>query len=258
MDLADRRRLADQNVTAAFDLVRVHRSDPLSGRHRFGAVDVIAVGAPLAFFNPVLALDPTTTAADLRAAIEWVRGRGLPHSVQLRDDLPEDLRTLVAGYGLVQNPWPTPVMVLDPVVVPAGALTSFDIRVGGGNLFEDFHAAIGSIGLLRELFSSGLLDDERVAVAVAYLDNEPVSAATAVRSNAAVGIYAVATAERARRQGFGRAVTWAVIEAGRERWASAIAVLQASEMGAPLYRSMGFDDVSRYLEFGPPPTPPSA
>jgi predicted GNAT family N-acyltransferase len=53
--------------------------------------------------------------------------------------------------------------------------------------------------------------------------------------------------ERARRRGIGRAVTWAAIDAGRTAWDSEIAILQSSEMGAAVYRSMGFEEISRYI-----------
>jgi ribosomal protein S18 acetylase RimI-like enzyme len=63
-----------------------------------------------------------------------------------------------------------------------------------------------------------------------------------------VGIYAVGTARDHRRLGYGRAVTWAAIEAGVEAWGGTFAVLQSSEMGVPVYASMGFTVIGRYLE----------
>jgi GNAT superfamily N-acetyltransferase len=127
-----------------------------------------------------------------------------------------------------------------------------EIRLGGADLFDDMHAVLGSSATFRRIFGPELLGDPGVCVAVGYLDGEPVSAATAIRSASTLGIYAVATIERARRRGIGRAVTWAAIEAGRSTWGSRIAVLQSSEMGLPVYASMGFVEVARYIAYERP------
>jgi ribosomal protein S18 acetylase RimI-like enzyme len=126
------------------------------------------------------------------------------------------------------------------------------IRIGGAELLDDWHAAIESSEVFRGLFGPTLVADPRVRLAVGYLAGEPVSAAAAVHSGRTLGVYAVATVERARRRGIGRAVTWAAIEAGANAWESTIAVLQSSEMGVPVYRSMGFEEVARYVEFDRP------
>ena len=258
MDLEDRRRLADANASAAFNLVRTHQADPRGGRAFFGGVEAIAVGVQSAFFNPVLALSPETTRDDIRAAIAWIRARDLPASVQLRDDLPGDLSREIESLGLVAGPWREPVMVLDPLPLAPAPPGEVEIRVGQAELCEDLHAAIGSRGTLRQLWGSTFLADPRVLVAVAYLDEGPVAAAAALLSGSTIGIYAVGTLERARRRGLGRAVTWAAIDAGRTAWNGTIAVLQATEMGMPLYAAMGFEVVARYIAFEAPsetPTP---
>ena len=57
----------------------------------------------------------------------------------------------------------------------------------------------------------------------------------------------MATPPEFRRRGYGAAATWAAIEVGAQRGCDH-AVLQASEMGAPVYRRMGFVDVGRYVQ----------
>jgi predicted acetyltransferase len=66
-----------------------------------------------------------------------------------------------------------------------------------------------------------------------------------------VGVYAVGTSTVARRRGIATAMTWAAVQAGRE-WGCAAATLQASEMGEPVYRAMGFETVARYVTFEEP------
>jgi GNAT superfamily N-acetyltransferase len=255
VDIDERRRLADENVAAAFTLAQERSREPRGGIARFGAVQVVAVGVDIAFFNPVLAIDPASTPEDVRAGIAWVESRELPVCVQVREDLDPAIRTAVEELGLVADPSPTPVMALEPI--PAAATVSsppdgVEIRTGGRELLEDWHEAIESGAAFRRLFGPSLGADPSVRLAVAYLDSVPVAGAAAIASGSTVGVYSVGTVERARRQGIGRAVTWAAIRAGQAAWGSTIAILQSSEMGRPVYRSMGFDELSRYIEFERP------
>jgi ribosomal protein S18 acetylase RimI-like enzyme len=67
------------------------------------------------------------------------------------------------------------------------------------------------------------------------------------------GIQLVGTVPAARRRGLGELCTRWAVRAGFELGATA-AVLEASDMGAPLYRRMGFVERSRYRWcLGPPP-----
>ncbi|HEX3781957.1 MAG TPA: GNAT family N-acetyltransferase [Pseudonocardiaceae bacterium] len=59
------------------------------------------------------------------------------------------------------------------------------------------------------------------------------------------GVYNVATVEAYRRQGVGTRLTAAALRAGRERGLR-IGTLQATSMGASMYRRMGFSQVSGY------------
>lgn len=253
MDREERRRLADANVLAAFRLTQERYNDPRGASARFGAVDAVAVGVDAAFFNPVLALDPESRPRDVLAAIAWIDARKLPVSVQVRDDVDPAVRKAVEALGLVASPWAMPVMVLEPIGSPPPAPGAIEIRIGGADLLEDWHAAIESSDVFRRLFGPALIADPRVRLAVGYLAGEPVSAAAAIRSGRTLGVYAVGTVERARRRGIGRAVTWAAIEAGATAWGSTMAVLQSSEMGVTVYRSMGFEEVARYTEYDRPP-----
>ncbi len=252
MDLEERRRRADANAVAAFTLAQARFGDPRSETARFGAVEAVAIGVGAAFYNPVLALDPASTPSDVLAAIAWVEAKGLPVSVQVRSDVDPRVPAAVEGLGVVRDPWATPVMVLESIPPGPPAPVDVAIRTGGTELFDDFHAAIESGEIFRRVFGFPLVADPRVRLAVGYLDGAPVSGAAALAAEGTIGIYAVGTVERARRRGIGRAVTWAAIDAGRAAWGSEIAVLQSSEMGAPVYRSMGFEEISRYISFERP------
>ncbi len=255
MDVAEQRRLADENLVVAFALVAERFGHPRGGSARFGAVHAIVSGNDSAFFNPVLVLDPAAVPPDVEMAVEWARSREVQVSVQVRDDLDPRLRGAAESLGLTTDGSPTPVMVLEPIPTgraPDPPIAGVEVQTGGAELLDAWHTALEGGERFRRLFGPAFGGDPSVRLAVGFLDGVPVSAAAAVRSAATLGIYAVGTIERARRRGLGRAVTWAAIEAGRAAWDSRIAILQSSEMGRPLYELMGFVVVSGYLEFSPP------
>ncbi len=70
-------------------------------------------------------------------------------------------------------------------------------------------------------------------------NGELASAALGYILDRGFGIYMVATTEKHRRRGFAKALTLHMLQDARERSCRA-AYLEASEMGAPLYRQIGF------------------
>ena len=217
---------------------------------RFGGVQVVACGVPAAFFNPVFATDPAASEDDLRAGIGWVEGRSVPATVNLREDLAPQLRPVAESLGFVADGWRPPAMVLDPIpnTVPAATLPgAVSIRAGRGELAEDWYTAYEATPAFRRLFGRRFMEDPAVRIAVGYLDAEPVAGAMAIGVGTTLGVYTVGTVERARRRGFARAATWAAIDAGRAAWGPTIAILQSREMGVELYRSMGFEEIGRYV-----------
>jgi ribosomal protein S18 acetylase RimI-like enzyme len=97
----------------------------------------------------------------------------------------------------------------------------------------------------------GFADDAPLVNYVASLDGAPVAAAALFDGAGVAGIYNVATVPEARGRGIGRAVTAAAIAEGVRRGLR-MAVLGSSEMGFPVYRRLGFREVSRLRSFGPP------
>ena len=72
-------------------------------------------------------------------------------------------------------------------------------------------------------------------------------------SHGVAGIYWVGSLAEARGRGLGRAVTAAATNAGFDLGAD-VASLQASPMGEPVYRAMGFETIYDYrLLMSPPP-----
>ncbi len=87
---------------------------------------------------------------------------------------------------------------------------------------------------------------------VARTAGRPVATAMVIVSDRVAGVQLVGTVPDARGRGLGELCTRWAVNAGFELGAEA-AVLEASEMGEPIYRRMGFVEVSRYRWcFGPP------
>ena len=84
-----------------------------------------------------------------------------------------------------------------------------------------------------------------IAGFVAYADDVPVSAAMTIVSHRTAGVGFVGTKDAYRRRGLGEAVTRAATNAGFDLGAR-IASLQASPQADPLYRRMGYVEISRY------------
>ncbi len=80
---------------------------------------------------------------------------------------------------------------------------------------------------------------------VAYEADRPVSAAMILFSHGIAGIYWVGTKESARGRGLAEACVRNVVN---EAFAcgARLVVLQASKFGAPLYRKMGFEEMTHY------------
>lgn len=83
---------------------------------------------------------------------------------------------------------------------------------------------------------------------IAYLDGAPVSCAMLYTAGDVCGLYWVSTVEEARCRGLAGFVTMSAVNDGF-RHGARMAVLQASSMGEPLYRNLGFIEVSRHRRF---------
>jgi ribosomal protein S18 acetylase RimI-like enzyme len=86
---------------------------------------------------------------------------------------------------------------------------------------------------------------EDVIAVVASDQGGPVGAAMGYLGDGVCEVIHVATVPAARRRGIGKAVTASVVAEARGRGAT-LAVLQATEHGEGVYRSMGFEEIGRY------------
>jgi ribosomal protein S18 acetylase RimI-like enzyme len=87
----------------------------------------------------------------------------------------------------------------------------------------------------------GYAEEETTLAYLGWLDGKPVATSLLVLAAGVAGIYNVATIPEARRQGIGTLVTLLPLREARTR-GYRMGVLQASEMGVGVYRSLGFQE----------------
>jgi ribosomal protein S18 acetylase RimI-like enzyme len=147
-----------------------------------------------------------------------------------------------------------PDMVLDrpppPGPTPAGVTVR---RVADGHDVRAAHDVLGqafaTLGVPRGVWSAvwpgvDSLAAPHITTVVADLDGRPAATAMAVVTGDVGQVLNVGTVPWARGRRLGEAVTRATIEAAFAAGAAAVA-LQATVMGEPLYRRLGFAEVGR-------------
>jgi GNAT superfamily N-acetyltransferase len=92
------------------------------------------------------------------------------------------------------------------------------------------------------------LSSETTIAYIAYLNEKPVATSMLQLGAGVAGIYAVATVPEARRKGVGAQVTRYPLMQARGMGYK-VGVLQASEMGYSVYRSLGFQEYCRICSY---------
>lgn len=246
---------ANQNYVASYRKLVEHCAD--GEALDTGGVFAFVTGVPLALFNGCVVVEPSSPTA-LESAVAWVGRRGLPHGVWIAHRLMPALGEVPLARGFRKDERPNPGMALhpvpDPPVAPTGVTVERVTAAGLGRYLDVSIEAGMPPAAARQLFSQPFADDPDVQLFVGYLDGRAVGTSIAIRSGDVSGIYAVGTLPAARRRGVGEALSWAAVDAGRA-WRCHTVVLQASEMGLPIYKAMGFRTVVQYAIFASPPSP---
>jgi ribosomal protein S18 acetylase RimI-like enzyme len=215
---------------------------------------VLLVSGPSAYLRAAIRSDPLVDGAAVVARATDFFGAGPPgFLVLVRRPDDEDIERAALSSGFRRG-WTERSMAIAVPPAPGTVAEQVEVRV-----VEDA-AAVADYGRVVALANDDPGERERapllfhdetiiaphIAAFVAYLGGEPVACAMTLVSHRVAGVFYVATVEHARRRGLGDALTRMAARTGFEMGADA-AWLGASEMGATLYRRIGFEDLGSTL-----------
>lgn len=211
-------------------------------------------GTGIAALNLAFVELPAEAARALQRVEDWFVGRSKGFRVILRD--PTDDAVLASatarGYAVARS---QPVMVarlpLAAFALPGG------VRITTVKTPQDIRDYLSVRGIQANRppeetegeFIAAVIATGRFAYFVAYDRDRAVATASSAFADGIVHVSNVWVAEDARRRGCGATMTALAAAAfpGAE-WAS----LEASAMGEPVYRRMGFEERYRYVQLTPP------
>ncbi len=236
---------------------RLARSVPGGWVEEASGLTCIATGSSSPSFNLALSGE---RLRDPRVALDAAHDRfgrtGLRWLLKLQPERDRELVAHARRCGLDLDEEPVYGMPIGPWSVTATlpSASPLSVNVAGSETIDDavrcFAEAFDADpeAASREL-GSNLLTVPTFTVFVGYLSGEPVATAmlATTRSVGLAGVYSVATRPAHRGRGFGTALTAAALaSAGKQGYDTA--VLEPSPSGAGMYRRMGFEPLTTYLE----------
>lgn len=223
---------------------------------------LVVCGAPfgIATTNVAMVVGPTTPAAIAAATHREFAARGVPYSVWTRRHADRELSAALEadGWGRALAA-PAMVCATGELVRPA---VPRELRLEWVRTERDraayrevMEAAWGVYGIDRAAIGPffGRLEalaGPAVRAVLGWVGSEAVAGAILYCLHGVAGIGWVGTLPSASRRGYGASVTWRAVAAGLER-GMRFASLQASPLGEPVYRRLGFRTVSSYDVFVP-------
>jgi ribosomal protein S18 acetylase RimI-like enzyme len=200
----------------------------------------------------------TGGASDVLArAREFFGRREHGFTINVRAHADADLRAALESAGLVQM-GDAPGMVLehrlaDATPPPDVTLRRVTTEADAVAYAEVQGAAYATYGMPADVAAACLgrlevLHAPHIVTFLALLDGRPAAGAMTIVTHGVAGIYWVGTIPEARGRGLAELCTRAAGNAGFDLGAR-IAALQASVMGEPVYRRMGYVEVTRYPMF---------
>lgn len=162
--------------------------------------------------------------------------RDLGRRLERRGFAGDPLPGMVADLGSLTVPLRASDLEIRQVVSPEDVLAwvnMFDRAMLGIEPRGDEHPWLGAFNDLA------LQPASPYGLFLGRADGEDVACSLAFAGGGAVGLYGIGTVPAARGRGYGSAVTLAGLVWGRER-GERTGILHATEMGEPVYASLGF------------------
>lgn len=230
-------------------------------RHEEGGLRWIHAGVADKHLNAVLATNLDGAVADevLDDRLAHLGRGGNPFIWWVMPSArPSDLGERLTRRGLVSDgAWPGYAIASDalPEPPPVDGLEIRRVRTPGelDAYLGVFAPILSPSPAFTELFVRaavriGFADDAPEEHFLGSLHGEPVATVSLLTAGGSAGIYNVTTTEAARGRGIGAAMTVAAARHGADR-GFALATLQASTMGRPVYERLGFEFVCDFLPY---------
>jgi ribosomal protein S18 acetylase RimI-like enzyme len=213
---------------------------------------------PAGLFNCLQPVGPAPDAARARKwlhdALEFYTARERGFSVYARGA--RDQALVEASYALgMQLMGTSPGMVLDaPVAEPTPRSGMRIERVADVRGVSDFAntaaMAYTQMSLPEAVTHATFAEPERLLVPdlslyVTYVDGVPAATVLTLLSHGIAGVYWVGTHPTMQRRGLADAITRRASNDAFERGAARV-ILQATPFGEPVYRRMGYREITRY------------
>jgi GNAT superfamily N-acetyltransferase len=229
---------------------------PGSFLHREPDMIICASGLPISDFNGVLG--PRFGSGQMSSRVEFAMARfkrsGLPMRWLLGpSSSPSKLDCYLLRQGLVEE-WKIPGMAIDPGTVKREPLPAgLDIHQ-----IRDMRSLRDIIDVSAEAFeipenarkgwediNKRLWREDNIAWFLGVLHGKPVSTSLLVSHDEIASVYTVATLKEARGKGVGTAMTREPLLHAKNS-GRAVAFLEASEAGLPVYQKLGFRTVCEF------------
>jgi ribosomal protein S18 acetylase RimI-like enzyme len=196
-------------------------------------------------------LEPDKVDGTIVSIIGKARTRGVPIRWYICDDSePKDLGKTLLDHGFTSFDRATPLMATDLYklkgettvpsrleIIEVKGIT--DLKTWSQVATEGFGGTPENEKVNFRWFTTIRERGLPMHFYLAFLDGRPAATSQLVPAEGVAGIFYVATLPEFRNRGIGYAATLHACEAGREI-GYRIATLQASPMGEPVYRRMGF------------------
>lgn len=199
--------------------------------------------------------DPRMPAREFLSRIEtFFRDRQMDHHIVTRQPQDADIDAMLEEAGwepdyIESAMWlqHKPEAAKAP---PHGSIKEVRDGKGAADFTKAVVAAFGEPGIAEAIITGPRsLIAPHIRAFVGYLDKEPVATAITMAHATAAGVFWVGTAQKARRHGFGEAMTRTAARAGFDLGAR-FAWLGSTRMGVPIYHQIGFVELGvDYLEY---------
>jgi GNAT superfamily N-acetyltransferase len=257
--------LSEAHDTNYADFSTGYARRPGSHLHRSDQFDRAVIDLPALAYNGVFRsrLPPAEVARVAEETLALAAERRVPVAWRVTPTTPESTPAALEAAGW-QPGRAAPIMAIDlagaAALEPLGAMQVEEITEASLGEWSRVVAVAfgcpeayvdGPAGYDRDV---GLPGHTPLRRFLARIDNQPVAASALLPGPPAsrlAGIFSVATLEPARGQGLGALMTRVAMHAARQT-GHAVAVLQASDLGRPVYQRLGFDIVGYIGTHHPP------